>query len=134
VHSVIKPALNEGVIVVCDRFYDSTTAYQGAGRGAAELAWIREFNMRVTGGLKPDRTYLLEVPPSVARERMRQKEPDRMELADNAFYERVAETYELLAAEETLRFKRIDASRTAHDIHETVWNDLIERLDFPDSP
>ena len=76
----IRPALEAGRIVICDRFYDSTTAYQGAGRGVADPAWLQSFHRRVTDGLVPDRTFLVALPPERAQKRREAKEvpPDRM--------------------------------------------------------
>jgi len=124
----IRPALQAGYIVLCDRFYDSTTAYQGGGRGVAELAWLRDFNRRVTDGLIPDRTYWLDVPLEVALARRNQEgNPDRMEQADPAFFERVRATYARLAAEEPDRILRLDATASIETLHETIWND-VQRL------
>ena len=125
----IRPELARGTIVLCDRFYDSTTAYQGAGRRVADLSWVEEFNRRVTGGLVPDRTYLLAIEPeaAVARRRGRDEKEDRMENADREFYRRVVEAYDMLAERES-RFVRLDGHRPAEDLHEAVWEDLQEQL------
>ncbi|AEN72103.1 Thymidylate kinase [Rhodothermus marinus SG0.5JP17-172] len=124
----IRPALQAGYIVLCDRFYDSTTAYQGGGRGVAELSWLRDFNRRVTDGLIPDRTYWLDVPLEVALARRNQEgNPDRMEQADPAFFERVRAAYAQLAAEEPDRILRLDATASIETLHETIWND-VQRL------
>jgi dTMP kinase len=126
----IRPALAEGTIVVCDRFYDSTTAYQGAGRQVAELDWVRALNMRVTGGLEPDRTYLMALSPEEARRRTRTRsEADRMERSDHAFYRRVADAYERLAAEESDRIVRLDAARPMDDLAEEIWTDVRTVMD-----
>lgn len=128
----IRPALSEGTVVVCDRFFDSTTAYQGAGRGVADLGWIRTFNDRVTGGLEPDRTYLITIEPEEALRRRSGRSPaDRMELSDLDFYRRVADAYDRLAKEEPGRFRRIDGRRGIDEIAGEVWEDaralLLER-------
>lgn len=128
----IRPALDRGQTVVCDRFYDSTTAYQGAGRAVADAAWLRAFNLRVTGGLVPDRTYFIDVDPEVARARIAHRageEPaaDRMETASAGFYDRVAAAYRQLAREETARFVQVDGNQPPDDVHAAVWED-VERL------
>jgi len=124
----IKPALRAGQIVVCDRFYDSTTAYQGAGRRLGDMAWLQNFHRKVTGGLVPDRTYLVEVPPEVAHARRTADEsaapPDRMESSDAAFYRRVATAYSTLADRESDRFVRLDGERTIDALHAEIVTDL----------
>lgn len=121
----IRPALSEGTIVVCDRFFDSTTAYQGAGRGVAEWEWIRGFNRRVTGGLVPDRTYLIALAPEEAlRRRTERSTADRMEQSDRTFYRRVADAYDRLAAEEPDRIVRFDGTRGIEDLASAIWSDV----------
>jgi dTMP kinase len=118
----IRPALDAGRVVVADRFYDSTTAYQGAGRGLAETDWLRDLHRRVTGGLVPHRTYLVEVPVAEALRR-RHGPPDRMEAADAAFFARVADGYAALAARAPRRFRRLDGTRPADALHADVRAD-----------
>ena len=67
----VRPALEAGTVVLCDRFFDSTLAYQGGGRGVAPLAWLRDFCLHVTAGLLPSRTYLVRVTPETAFQRRR---------------------------------------------------------------
>ena len=128
----IRPALDAGRIVVCDRFYDSTTVYQGAGRGVVEAEWLDAFNQRVTGGLVPDRTYLIEVdlPTALARrtERHGGNHPpaDRLEAAGNAFFERVIAAYQSLA-ETKDRVLVLDGTRSVEDLHADLWED-VQRL------
>jgi dTMP kinase len=128
----IQPALNDGAVVICDRFFDSTSAYQGNGRGVADPKWIRSFNERVTGGLVPDRTYLLEIAPeaALARRTVRAaaQPEDRMERSDAAFHQRVAEGYRQLAESEPGRIYRLDALAPPQKIHEEIWADLEPRL------
>ena len=125
----IRPELARGTIVLCDRFYDSTTAYQGAGRRVADLAWVEEFNRHVTGGLIPDRTYLLAIEPdaAVGRRRGRAEEDDRMESSDSDFYRRVVGAYDALAERES-RFMRLDGHRPVEDLHEEIWADFAVQL------
>lgn len=120
----IRPALEAGQIVVCDRFYDSTTAYQGAGRQLEDPSWIRSFNQKVTDGLVPDRTYLIEVPPDVAQERRQESDADRMEAGDENFYERVSAAYERLARKESDRFVTLDGQRPIEDLHAEIRADI----------
>ena len=123
----IRPALSEGTIVVCDRFYDSTTAYQGAGRQVDDLEWVKEFNRHVTGGLTPDRTYLISIDSETAlrRRRARSEEDDRMEGADSRFHERVALAYDRLAEEEPSRILRLDGRRPIEELSEEIWIDFV---------
>ena len=127
----IKPALADGTIVLCDRFYDSTTAYQGAGRGIAERPWLQAFHQKVTGGLVPDRTYLVEVPPEVARARRDAsgQAADRMETAQDDFYTRVTDAYAALAEAEPERFLRLDGQQSIDTLHEQICTDLQGLLD-----
>lgn len=130
VERAIRPALDDGAVVICDRFFDSTTAYQGAGRGVAEAAWIREFNLTVTSGLVPDRTYYMAIDPALALARRsgRPKADDRMERGDRAFFSRVTAAYDALAAEEPDRIRRFDGRRSIDEIHGEVWSDVRLRL------
>lgn len=128
----IRPALNAGRIVICDRFYDSTTAYQGAGRGVADPAWLQSFHRRVTEGLEPDRTYLVELDPETAqarREDGEEAEGDRMEAEDRDFYDRVAAAYATLAEEHSNRFLRLDGRRSIEALHTSIRSDVEALLD-----
>lgn len=127
----IRPALAGGTVVVCDRFYDSTTAYQGGGRGLEDTAWIDAFNRRVTGGLVPDRTYLVVLDPEEALARRAARDAggaDRMEAAERGFHERVAAAYERLAEADPERILRLDGRQPPEEIHARIWSDLAPRL------
>ena len=99
VREIIRPALAAGEIVVCDRFYDSTTAYQGYGR-QLDLEKVKAVIEFAVGETKPDLTLLLQIPPEVRAERLRSRQGnlplvrDRIEEADQKFFERVARGYE----------------------------------------
>ena len=131
VEEPIRPALDGGAVVICDRFYDSTTAYQGGGRNVAEPGWIEQLNRHATGGLVPARTYLVDLDPTTALGRRRNRpnggDADRMEQSDAAFYRRVAAAYERLAEREPDRFLRLDGSRPVEAISREIWSD-VERL------
>jgi dTMP kinase len=111
VEELLEPLLAAGTWVVLDRFVDSSLAYQGAGRGLGVDA-VADVNRFATGGLRPDRTILLDVDPAVGRERQasRGTAPDRLEQEDAAFFTAVAEAYRALAAAEPDRFRVIDAA------------------------
>lgn len=130
----IRPALEAGRIVICDRFYDSTTAYQGAGRGVADPAWLQSLHRHVTGNLAPDRTFLLEVDLPTARERLNAAEgdDDRMEAAGTEFYEQVAAGYDALADKHPDRIVRLDGGRSIEALHEAVRADVNALLDDAD--
>jgi dTMP kinase len=117
VDDVIRPALREGRIVVSDRYLDSSLAYQGEARGLGveDVAQINEF---ATARLVPDLTFLLEVDPGVAVERAGQL--DRFEDEGRELQRRVAEGYARLAAADPGRWRRIDGSRPAAEIHAEV--------------
>lgn len=130
VADVIQPALVNGQIVICDRFYDSTTAYQGGGRSVESPEWIGAFNKRVTGGLIPDRTYVFDVSPEMAFDRRHKRNAtdaageDRLESAGKAFYERVRKAYLDLSRAEPNRFMVLDGSESVESLHLKVWNDI----------
>jgi dTMP kinase len=113
----VRPLLDDGAVVLLDRFVDSTLAYQGAGRGLG-VPEMGALNELATGGLRPDRTLLLRVDPRLGRERLRERgEPaDRLEREDHAFYARIAAAYDELAREEPGRIRVLDAGRTAAQV------------------
>ena len=123
VHEIIRPALNEGKVVLCDRFMDSTTAYQGAGRHLS-LEAIDVMNTFATGDVCPNMTFLLDVPPKVSRQRVLQRtfnDLDRMEGEELNFYERVREGYLRLAEAHPERIIVVDACRDKEVIADFIW-------------
>jgi dTMP kinase len=121
VSTVIEPALARGESVVCDRFYDSTTAYQAYGRGIdAEL--IHALNMTATGGVRPDATVYLALPVEDAMPRATHGGADRMEAESLDFHRRVVEGFEAIAAAEPGRVLRIDARGDVCDVAARVWS------------
>ncbi|MDX1419228.1 MAG: dTMP kinase [Rubricoccaceae bacterium] len=130
VEEAIRPALAAGTVVLADRFFDSTTAYQGGGRGLADPAWLSDLHRHVTGGLVPDRTFLFDVPPAVAARRRSGRDggPDRMEAGGAAFFERVREAYLALAAREPERIRVLDGSLPPDWLHEQVVRDVERGL------
>ena len=111
VSQVIEPALARGTWVLCDRFCDSTFAYQGYGRGL-ELAQLRALNAFATGGLMPDLTLLLDIPEAESARRLAERKgpADRFEQEQAAFHRRLAEGFREMAAAEPARFRVIDSS------------------------
>jgi dTMP kinase len=128
VGEVIRPALERGLVVVSDRFYDSTLVYQGIGRGL-DVTFIKSLNEFVVGACNPDRTLLLDLDVEDSRVRqMRRVRPvgrhDRMEQLTKDFFERVRRGYLELARQEPDRVKVIDASRTEDQVEEAIWNEI----------
>lgn len=117
---LVRPALARGAWVICDRFTDSTLAYQGGGRGVPS-DWIAQLARQVHGDLWPARTYLFDLSATEAAARRRSvRAPDRFEAEDPAFFERVRATYRALAAREPARFRVIDASRPIDVIRQAI--------------
>ena len=124
----IRPALERGGIVISDRFFDSTTAYQGAGRNLGGIDWMMQFHERVTGGLVPERTYWLSVPVEVGLERRRARSgghQDRMEKTGSAFFNTVVSTYEELQRRYPERILKLDGMQSELSLHEVIWDDLL---------
>ena len=126
VNEVINPALANGEIVVCDRFYDSTLAYQGYGRGL-DLDMIKHINALSTDGLKPSLTILLDIPAAEGLARKSKESQDRFEKEKLAFHEQVRQGYLQLARNEPKRFVVLDALLTKKAIAVIIW-DKVQRL------
>ena len=118
VEHAIRPALERGEDVVCDRYIDSSVAYQGIGRGLGEEE-VRELNLLVTRSLLPDRTFLVLLDPDEARRRGA-GQPDRIEREGDDFWRRVDDGFRLLASEFPERIVTVDGSRAADEIAEEV--------------
>jgi len=132
VREVIRPALRAGEIVLCDRFYDSTTAYQGYGR-QLDLKLVAAMIDVAVDSTKPDLTLLLIVPPEVSEERRLARQStlpfmrDRMEEGDRDFFNRVAMGYRAIAAAEPKRVRPIQATGNVLDVHREVLR-IVEPL------
>lgn len=129
VEQVIQPALGQGTWVLCDRFTDSTLAYQGYGRGFA-LAELRALNLFATGGLIPDLTVLLDisVDESFRRIAERMSEFDRIERSERIFHERLRKGYLELAAAEPTRFRVLSSVPPPAQTGVAVWQVVCERF------
>ena len=130
VREIIRPALAAGEIVICDRFYHSTIAYQGYGR-QLDLALVNGVIDFAIGNTRPDATILLSVPIETSESRRYSRKTasatprDRMEQLDREFFLRVEEGYKAVAAAEPERVHVIDATPTIERVSELVW----ERID-----
>lgn len=118
VGEVIRPALQDGYIVISDRFLDSSIAYQGFGRKLGEI--VQTVNAPAVDGVRPDLTFLLKTEPSVMRQRRAASEEDRMEAQKEAFHREVLQGYLKLAADEPERIRVIDGERPAEEIAEEI--------------
>jgi dTMP kinase len=132
VREIIRPALEQGAVVISDRFFDSTTVYQGVAR-KLEPGIVATLNDFAVGADRPDLTFVLDVDVPTARARMlRRVRPvvalDRMEQEPDEFYERVCEAYRDLARREPARLVLIDGSQSPEEIESQIWNALTQRL------
>ncbi|GAI93185.1 unnamed protein product, partial [marine sediment metagenome] len=127
VTKVIQPSLESGKTVICDRYADSTTAYQSYGRGL-DLEMVKAVNNAATRGLKPDLTVLLDISAEEGLARKRAEKQDRFEQEDIAFHQRVREGYVKLAANDPQRWLVIDASQSKRKIAEIIWQRVSQLL------
>lgn len=127
---VIRPALDQGKWVLCDRFTDATYAYQGGGRGI-DLQRIAELEDWVQGELRPDLTLLLDVPVEIGLERAgKRSAPDRFEKEKYDFFEKVRAMYLQRANSEPERFRIIDASQPLVNVQQQIHAVVSKLLDF----
>lgn len=131
VSEVIRPHLKKGYIVICDRYYDSSTAYQSYG-GSLELSSVLKVNEIATGNLKPDITFLVDVNPKAAfaRAERRANAKDRMENKDLAFYSRVYKGFKDIANKNKKRFVVINGTLTIEEIHKKITDKLYKKLNI----
>ncbi|WP_202081424.1 dTMP kinase [Caldalkalibacillus salinus] len=129
VHEKIKPALDKGTVVLCDRFVEASVAYQGYGLGYGEDL-IRQMNELATGGLKPQRTYLIDINPEVGRGRMNgrkqtefQTDLDRIEQKELHYHQRVREGFKALANSQD-HIHPLDGNQSIEDIQFRIRKDF----------
>lgn len=129
VSEVITPALERGEIVVCDRFYDSTTAYQGWGRGI-DHEGVMKLNTIATLGIRPDVTFYLDIDSAEVERRktLAGLHVDRMESSGTEFYDRVRRGYLEIARAESDRFFILNGKESIDDLKEKVWDIVSQRL------
>jgi dTMP kinase len=128
----IRPALRLGTVVLCDRFSDSTFAYQGFARGL-DLQWLRTANEVATGGLKPDLTILLDLPISVGltRRRADRGQQNRLDREAERFHRKVRRGFLALAAEEPGRITIVNANRPAHKVRDELTEIVVGWITQP---
>lgn len=125
VREVIRPYLQKGYYVISDRFHDSSTAYQGFGRGLSVDAIIKIHNLAI-GETLPDITFFIDIPNEIAIERKLKKshsDLDRIEVSDNTFYERVREGYLYLSKQEK-RFRVVDGTQSIENINKQIIDEI----------
>lgn len=130
VREIIAPALARGAIVLCDRFLDSSTVYQGIGRNLA-MDPVNQINRFAVGTVMPDVTIVLDVPTKVSLSRLKQRAsdlPDRMERENVDFYEKVRTGYLLLAKGMPERFIVVDGTKSEDVIAKKIWTEVQARL------
>lgn len=126
VRETIRPFLNDGYVVISDRFHDSSTAYQGYGRGLS-VDDIKNLHKIAVGETLPDLTFLIDIPVEIAHQRKAAKKGqlDRIEMSDLDFYNRVRSGY-LKIAENEKRFRIIDGNREIELIHQDILNEIVK--------
>lgn len=129
VNDVIKPSLHEGKVVICDRFTDSTTVYQGYGRGI-DLSLVKTINHLATAGIKPVLTVLLEIPSDKGLSRINYRNLDRFEVEDITFHDAIRDGYLKLVTQEPERWLVIDASLHRKQIQSMIWERVSQLLDI----
>jgi len=125
VRMVIRPALQQGVWVISDRYADSTLAYQGYGRGL-DIEMLRQLNQLATDGLTPNITFLIDLPVEVALARTTQ--PNRFEREELAFHQRVREGYWQIAQREPERFVLLNGAQPLETLQQAIQNAVQSRL------
>jgi dTMP kinase len=137
VHTVIEPALDQGIWVLCDRFSDSTRVYQGK-LGQVDPRILNAMERVTIGDLKPDLTFILDVPVEVGLKRATARRgsamPDRFESEDLQFHRELREGYREIASAEPERCVLIDATADANAVASTIWKILRERLFAASAP
>ncbi|MGE3725151.1 MAG: dTMP kinase [Candidatus Sericytochromatia bacterium] len=131
VDTVIRPALAAGQIVICDRYADSTLAYQGYGRGL-DISELKTLNHLATGGLQPDLTFWLDLDPALGQARIGVRPgKDRLESEALAFHHKVRSGYASLASEDPVRWQRVDASLSESEVLAELQSRLAAYLNQP---
>lgn len=123
----VVPLQKSGTVVILDRFYDSTTAYQGYGRKSVSIKNIREINEIASHSHEPDLTFYMKISLEEAQQRTRDKRKDRMELSGDDFYRNVIKGFDSLALSEE-RFITLDATAPQQQVHDQIWEQVAAQL------
>lgn len=127
VSKVIKPALSKNTVVICDRFYDSTTAYQGFGRGLP-LETVELINSFATFGIIPDITFYLEISVETSKKRTKEKNLDRIENSGDDFFNKIIMGFKKIAQKEPKRFFTINSEENIENIHQNILKIVEKKL------
>lgn len=127
---LVTPLLDRGAIVICDRFTDSTTAYQGYGR-ELDARFVKQANTFACRGRFPDVTLYLDIPweESLRRRSLEGRNADRMEMEQKAFFQRVKEGYTAIAHADPGRVERLNGLRPVEELHQTIYSIVIKKID-----
>lgn len=133
----IKPAMAAGTWIVCDRFHDSTKAYQGA-HGGADMHFLQRLERVTLDGLRPDLTLVLDLPAELglarAESRRGTDKIDRFEKQSLAFHQSLRDAFLTIAKEEPERCIVVDASRSRSEVEQAIWDAVTHRLALPSRP
>lgn len=130
VREVLVPAMEKGTVILCDRFLDSTTVYQGVARRIASDP-VSQINTFAVGDLVPDLTFIIDIPAEVGLQRIRHRVsefPDRMEQENIDFYQRVREGYLILAKAVPERFHILDGTQSIDQVAAEIWDAVCDRM------
>ena len=124
----IKPAIKKGVFVICDRFTDSTIAYQGYGRGL-DINKLEEINYIATAGLTPDITFILDISPEAAAVRMEAEASDRMEEMGIEFFRRIQRGYRQIKDQNTNRYRLINGEQSPENVFNEIKEIIVKQFE-----
>jgi len=121
------PAIKKGKVVICDRFYDSTTAYQGYGRGL-DIDFINSLNKFATDSLVPDLTFFIDISLEERQKRISNNQLDRLESEQNHFHEKVREGFLKICENSENRFVKINGEKPVKEIFNKIWENIGRKL------
>ena len=124
----IKPAIEKGEFVICDRFTDSTIAYQGYGRGL-DIKQLEEINYIATAGMTPDLTFILDISPEVASVRMEAEVSDRMEETGVDFFRRIRGGYRQIKDQNMYRYRLIDGEQSPENVFKEIKEIIMKQFE-----
>ena len=124
----IKPAIEKGEFVICDRFTDSTIAYQGYGRGL-DIKQLEEINYIATAGLTPDITFILDISPEVAAVRMEAEASDRMEETGVDFFRRIRGGYRQIKEQNPNRYRLINGEQSPENVFNEIKEIIVKQFE-----